>query len=261
LAADTALFLDRRSRAYVGGAVEFLLSPLHLDAFRDLAAAVRRGGTFLDDGGAVAPENPIWVKFARAMAPMMVVPAESLAGLVAVDAGRPLQVLDIAAGHGLYGLAFARRYPKAHIAAVDWPNVLEVASENARAAGVGDRYRMIPGSAFDVDVDGGADGYDLVLLTNLLHHFDAPTCERLMRKIHGALADGGRVATVEFVPNDDRVSPPIPATFALIMLGTTPGGDAYTFKELEAMFRNAGYSRSELHELPPTISRVVISYK
>ena len=47
----------------------------------------------------------------------------------------------------------------------------------------------------------------------------------------------------------------------IMMLGMTPSGDAYTFGELDQMFRNAGFSRSEMQDLPPTIERVVISYK
>jgi len=46
-----------------------------------------------------------------------------------------------------------------------------------------------------------------------------------------------------------------------MMLGMTPAGDAYTFAELENMFRNTGFARSEMFELPPTIQRVVVSYK
>jgi len=47
----------------------------------------------------------------------------------------------------------------------------------------------------------------------------------------------------------------------MMMLGSTPSGDAYTFSELERMCANAGFASSELHELPPTIQRVVISQK
>ena len=144
------------------------------------------------------------------------------------------------------------------VTAVDWSNVLEVAKENAEAAGVSDRYHTRPGSAFDVDY--GTD-YDIVLLTNFLHHFDVPTCESLLRKVRAALGDGGRAVTLEFVPNDDRVTPPQAAAFSMMMLGVTPSGDAYTFAELDQMFRNAGFARNELHELPPTIQRVVISHK
>jgi hypothetical protein len=258
LTPDAAAFLDRRSPGYMGGAIEFLLSPMLTDGFRDLATAVRRGGTVLSGQGVMEPDHPVWVKFARAMMPMMALPARQLPDLVPCDPGRELRVLDLAAGHGLFGIAFAQRYPRAEIVALDWPNVLEVARENAQGAGVGDRYRLLPGSAFEVDY---GSGYDLVLLTNFLHHFDVPTNEALLKKVHAALGESGRAVTLEFVPNEDRVSPPEAASFSLMMLGATRSGDAYTFSELDAMFRSAGFSRSELRALEPGIERVVVSFR
>jgi cyclopropane fatty-acyl-phospholipid synthase-like methyltransferase len=136
--------------------------------------------------------------------------------------------------------------------------VLEVAKENARAAGMAGRYRTLPGSAFDVDY---GSAYDIVLLTNILHHFDPPACERLLRKVHAALGEGGRAVTVEFVPNEDRVSPPEAAEFSLTMLANTPAGDAYTFSQFEKMFRNAGFRSSEQHPIPPAFFQVLISRK
>jgi predicted nicotinamide N-methyase len=257
LTPDSAMFLDQNSPAYMGTVIEFLLSPMLTDNFKDLTAAVKKGGSVSAEG-TIAPDHPLWIKFARAMAPMMALPSQLLAQLVDPNANEKLRILDIAAGHGLYGLAFAKRNSLAEVTAVDWSNVLNVAKENAQAAGVSDRYHTIPGSAFEVDYGAG---YDLVLLTNFLHHFDPKTCEALLRKVHGALAGDGRAVTLEFVPNPDRVSPPPAAAFSLTMLGGTPGGDAYTFAELETMFRNAGFAGSQLHELPPTNERVVISQK
>jgi hypothetical protein len=46
------------------------------------------------------------------MAPMMAMPAQLLADLVDPKADRKLKILDIAAGHGLYGLALRRRIRK-----------------------------------------------------------------------------------------------------------------------------------------------------
>ncbi len=258
LTADSATFLDRSSPAYLGAAVNFLLSPMLTDNFKDLAAAVRKGGTARTEEGTVAPEHPVWVEFARAMAPMMAGPADAIAGLVGAASGHPCQVLDIAAGHGLFGIAIARQNPNARIVALDWPNVLSVARENALAAGVAGRYTTIPGSAFEADF---GDGYDLALLTNFLHHFDAPTCEMLLRKVHASLGPGGRAVTLEFIPNEDRVSPPMVAAFSIMMLGSTPSGDAYTFSELDGMFRSAGFSRSEMHALPQSIEQVMISHR
>ena len=257
LTPDSAVFLDKGSPAYMGTVIEFMLSPMLTDHFKQLTAAVRKGGS-AGEVTPLEPEHPVWVKFARAMAPMMAMPSQLLAQLADPNPLRKLKVLDIAAGHGLYGLAFAKHNPQAEVTALDWPNVLEVAKENAQAAGVLDRYQIKPGSAFDVDY---GNDYDVILLTNFLHHFDPHTCEALLRKVHGALSEGGRAITLEFVPNDDRVTPPQAAAFSMMMLGSTPAGDAYTFAELDKMFRNAGFTRSELHELPPTIQRVVISHK
>lgn len=78
------------------------------------------------------------------------------------------KVLDIAAGHGMYGVTIAKHNPNAEIFAVDWPRVLDVAKENAQAAGVAARYHTLPGNAFEVEF--GKD-YDLALLTGFLHHF------------------------------------------------------------------------------------------
>ena len=256
LTPDSAMFLDRRSPAYMGTAERFLTSPSLLDSFTDMAGVVRKGGT-LGGNGTMEPEHPIWVEFARAMAPLVAMPAQLMAAILGASQGKPSKVLDIAAGHGTFGITIAKQNPNATIFAVDWPKVLDVATENAQKAGVAGRHHTIPGSAFDVDL---GTGYDIVLLTNFLHHFDPPTCEKLLRKIRAASVPGARVATLEFVPNEDRISPPTAAAFSLIMLASTEHGDAYTFAELDQMFKNAGFSRSELHELPPGPGRLVISY-
>ena len=258
LTPDSAMFLDRRSPSCITSTVAFLNSPMLTAGFQDLAAAVRKGGTVVGDHGTLAPEHPIWVEFARAMAPMMALPAELIADLLDARAGHRWKVLDIAAGHGMFGITLAKHNPNAEVVAVDWAPVLELARANARAAGVDGRHRTLPGSAFDVPF---GDSYDLVLLTNFLHHFDVPACENLLRKVHAALKPSGRTVTLEFIPNEDRVSPPIAAKFSMMMLGGTPSGDAYTFAEYERMFRNTGFASSELHPLPPTPQRVVISHK
>lgn len=128
--------------------------------------------------------------------------------------------------------------------------------ENAEKFSVGERHSLLPGDAFETEFGGP---YDLVLVTNFFHHFDPPTCETLMRKIRTALAAGGRCVTLDFVPDEDRVSPPMAAGFAMMMLGTTARGDAYTFAEYEAMFRNAGYVSSSRHSLHRSPGTVIVS--
>jgi len=256
---DTAFFLDNRSPAYLGLAFKFLLHPSQLAHFEHLGAAVRNGGSS-DPDSTLAPNDPIWIEFAKGMAPIMMPAAQTMAGMLAGElSARPsAKILDIAASHGLYGITVAQRLPKAHIYALDWANVLEVARENAAKQGLADRYHLLPGSAFDVDYGAG---FDAVLITNLLHHFDPSENEKMLKKAHAALNPGGQVLILEFVPNDDRVSPPVPAMFGLTMLGNTPKGDAYTLAEYAAMCRNAGLETPRLVPLEPMPQSLVVARK
>lgn len=255
LSATAAAFLDRASPGYLGSALNFIASPLMVERFTRLTDAVR-GGTALPEAGSLAPEHPMWVEFARSMAPIAGMTAQLLAGVLDIERAPACKVLDIAAGHGLFGITLAQRNAGVQLTALDWQNVLAVAEENARIAGVTPRFRTRAGSAFDVPFGGP---YDLVLLPNILHHFDPPACEQLLAKTRAALAPGGRAVIVEFIPDDDRSGPPDAVRFSLVMLAGTPGGDAYTFSEYQTMLRNAGFSRVTLHDLVPSPQRVVIA--
>ena len=96
-----------------------------------------------------------------------------------------------------------------------------------------------------------------MLLTNFLHHFDVPTCVGLLKKVRGALQPGGVSATLEFVPNEDRISPPMVAGFSLTMLISTAAGDAYTFRELAATHREAGFVEIQAHPVAHSPHTVV----
>jgi SAM-dependent methyltransferase len=248
----SATFLDPRSPASVASMAQFLTNPAMRAPFEHLAEIVRSGRTVLPGEGTVEPENPVWVQFATSMAPMMA-PLVGPLALTVMEPG-PMRVLDIAAGHGLFGIEIAKQNPEAHITGLDWAPVLGVAMENARKAGVADRYQMLAGSAFDVDFGGP---YDAVLLTNFLHHFDPPTCVGLLKKVRAALRPGGRAATLEFVPNEDRISPPMAAAFSMTMLVSTASGNAYTLRELNAMYEEAGFTGMTSQAIPMSPHTVV----
>ncbi|HVS57469.1 MAG TPA: methyltransferase, partial [Casimicrobiaceae bacterium] len=167
----------------------------------------------------------------------------------------PRKVLDVAAGHGVFGIAIGKAVPGARIVALDWRPVLEVALENARLAGLETRYDTIAGSAFGVE--WGSD-YDLVLIPNFLHHFDREGCVSILGRARRALAPGGAALVVEMVPNDDQVSPPFSAAFAFVMLATTPKGDAWTARELQEMGRSAGFGDSVVQPLPPSPQTMIV---
>ena len=253
---SSAAFLDPSSPSCLASMARFLALPEMRVTFDRLAEIVRTGKTVLPGEGSVEPENPIWVEFAQSMAPMMAPLAGPLGAIVLEGRNEPMRVLDIAAGHGLFGIEIAKQNPQARVTGLDWAPVLRVALDNAKKAGVQDRYDMLPGSAFEVEFDGP---YDRVLLTNFLHHFDFDTCVGLLKKVHRSLKPDGRVATLEFVPNEDRVSPPMPAAFSMTMLASTVGGDAYTFIELADMHSRAGFKDVTKHPVPMSPHTIVMA--
>ena len=247
LAEDAALFLVQHSPAYIGNMTDFILSPQQKRGFDDLTNAVRKGGSTVEENSSLDPDSPMWAIFARSMTGMMMPSAQKMASELGYDKDAPIKVLDIAAGHGMFGITVAQHYPNAEIHAVDWPIVLTVAEENAEKFGVAERFHKIEGSAFDLDL---GTGFDVVLVTNFLHHFDIPTCETFLKRVNNAVSDDGQVLTLEFIPNDDRVSPPGEALFSLVMLAATPAGDAYTLAEITGMLISAGFSHNEHRPMP-----------
>ena len=258
LTPESAAFLNRRSPAYLGTISNFLLNDRIIQNFANLTQVVKHGGSVVGNGDNEKPNDDFWVPFAKNMAPLTFPSRTFIARFTEMPAGRPAKILDIAAGHGMYGIQMAMENPNAQVTALDWPPVLEVAKENAKAAGVSSRFTTRPGSAFTTDF--GQD-YDYILFTNFFHHFDPPTCEQLMRKAHAALKPGGKSITLDFIPNEDRISPHTSAMFSIIMLATTDNGDAYTFAEYQQMFRNAGFKTTTLHPVEGMPQQVLASVK
>jgi SAM-dependent methyltransferase len=248
------IFLDESSPFAMGSIVDFVAAPEMLELFlKDPPSYVRHGGSIGQAN--LAPDHPIWARFAQAMVPLASTTAKRVAEYVAAMPDPPRSVLDVAAGHGLYGIEVAKVLPNARVTAADWPSVLAVAQANAEAAGIEDRFHLLAGSA--LDLEWGQD-FDLVLLPNFLHHFDEDTCVSLLRKVKRSLTVGREALSVDFVPNEDRISPPLPAMFAFWMLASTPGGDAYTASELDQMARKAGFGAARIRPLRPTPESLII---
>jgi predicted O-methyltransferase YrrM len=259
-APDAAAYLDRRSPAFIGDALDFAASDTILKAvLSDPVAVVRTGGTILGEADQfVAPDQTDWTTYARAVAPMMARSAGLLAELIASRGGEIRRILEIAAGPGQNGIALARRLPDARVTALDWPSVLDVAAENARAAGIDGRWEALPGSALEVEFAGP---YDVVLVVRFVHLLAPEQQEILLRRLHAALAPGGRLVSLEIFLNEDRASPPFAAVMSFNVLATTPSGQVPTVAELEARFRAAGFDHIEWHDLPGSDERVVIGWK
>ncbi|MBF0544474.1 MAG: methyltransferase type 12 [Candidatus Riflebacteria bacterium] len=258
LTPSSAMFLNQEFPTYVGGELRFLNSQTLMGAFKHLAEAVRVGETVLPDDGVITECHPIWEEFALSMVPMMQRPANLIAKLLQFDTEGKIKVLDLAARHGIFGITLARHYPNVEVVAMDWPNVLSITTDNAIKMGVSNRFSTIPGNPFDEDF---GVGYDLVILADYLHQFDILACEKLLKKVNAALVKDGRVVIIDFVVNEDRISPPAQAKLNLSLLASTPNGDIHTIWEFEKMLKNSNFHRTESNSLPPGLYQMILSYK
>ena len=120
----------------MGAAAGFLALPEVMNLYQDLATIVRAGTSLKGEQSTAEPDSSKWVEFARSMSNLQRMPAVAVAETLSASAGEKWKVLDVAAGHGMYGVMIAKQNPNAEIFALDWPGVLKVANENAKAAGV-----------------------------------------------------------------------------------------------------------------------------
>jgi 2-polyprenyl-3-methyl-5-hydroxy-6-metoxy-1,4-benzoquinol methylase len=248
----SAVFLDSRSPASMAPTLPFLMNQKILAASAGLTETIRQGRTVLPTPLA-GEEVAEWVTFARSMQPMMAAAAEFIADHV-MSNGSPKKVLDVAASHGLFGMAVKRRAPGCELVVQDFPSVLEVTQENARAAGMA--VTPLPGSAFTIDLGAG---YDAVLVTNLFHHFSPEDNIVLMKRFHAALRPGGQMLVLEMVPNEDRITPPAAASFSLMMLGNTAAGDAFTMAEYSQMLDASGFGARQVMDVPMSPQQLVVA--
>ena len=240
----TEQFLVRGKPTYMGDLIQLFGGAMMWNGTHKLADAVKHGGTVMPEH-AETPRHAFWEMFARSTAAMAGPAAAALDGaLTPWRAGRAkIRVLDIAAGSGFYGFTMAK-HPNVQLTSLDWPNVLDETKQWAKRLEVDpSRVSYIAGNLFEVDFQGP---YDLVLMSHIYHHFDAPTCESLTKKVGQALAPGGRVAVHDFL-YDPELKNPMGALFAITMLMWSRHGETYSVADYNRWFEAAGLKPAGAH--------------
>ena len=244
LPAVTEQFLVPGKPTYMGELANLFCGDALWNSFSRLTDAVKNDGTVMHEH-AETPRYHFWEMFARSTAAMAAPAAQVLDGHLAdFFAKRPkARVLDVAAGSGFYGFTLAKR-PNVELNVLDWPNVLVETRDWAKKLQVdASRVKYIEGNLFEVDWQGP---YDVIVMSHIFHHFDAPTCEGLMKKAAAALAPGGRIAIQEFV-YDAELKNPVAALFSITMLTTTHHGEAFSAADYSRWFEAAGLRSAGMH--------------
>ncbi|MDA8169954.1 MAG: methyltransferase [Nitrospiraceae bacterium] len=143
--------------------------------------------------------------------------------------------LDLGGGPGTYALEMERQ-GVADVALFDMPDTIKIAGKHLRKLGA-KGIRFIKGDFHRDDIGGG---YDLVLMSNILHSNSPEDCRMLLKKAAASLNAGGRAVIHEFYLGEDHATPLSSALFSINMLVNTPGGRCYSFSEYKSFMRAAG---------------------
>jgi hypothetical protein len=125
------------------------------------------------------------------------------------------------------------------VTAVDWPGVIPVTRNTVTRFGLADRFTF---SAGDLQQADFGTGHNVATLGHILHSEGVERSQALLNKTFHSLAPGGTIAIAEFLVNNDRTGPMNGLTFALNMIVNTDCGDTFSFEEISAWLRDAGFS-------------------
>jgi len=158
----------------------------------------------------------------------------------ACDFGAYSRLLDVGGGSGAYPIELCRHYPDLRAAVYDLPHVCRIADGKIQAAGLSERISTVPGDFFAESALPA--GYDVILLSMILHDWDEATNRVLLGKCHAALPPGGMIVVSELLLNTERTGPPEAALMGMNMLVETVGGRNYSDAEYAAWLTDSGFT-------------------
>lgn len=246
LTLESRNFLVTRSPAFHGAFFRHTVEQL-LPKWMQLREVVRTGKPAMSVN-AHGDGSAFFADFVESLFPLSY-PAAKVLGLQLglAETASPASVLDLAAGSGVWGIALAQFSEKIRVVAVDWPEVLKVTRKVAGQQGVGDRLTGVAGDLLEVDF---GRGHRVATLGHILHSEGVERSRRLLRKTFEALAPGGTIAIMEFLPNNERTGPPQALIFGVNMLVNTEQGDVFTFAEIRGWLEEAGFVNARLLDVP-----------
>jgi predicted O-methyltransferase YrrM len=178
--------------------------------------------------------------------------------VAAVNPGSSKALLDVGGASGTYTIAFLQAVPEMKATLFDKSEVIGMARERLSRAGVLHRVTLVAGDFYQDELP---QGHDLAFVSAIIHQNSLEQNLDLYHKVFRSLNRGGRMIIRDHVMENDRIHPKEGAIFAVNMLLGTPGGNTYTFREIEAGLSRAGFTGIRLLKKGEHMDALVEAFK
>jgi 2-polyprenyl-3-methyl-5-hydroxy-6-metoxy-1,4-benzoquinol methylase len=174
--------------------------------------------------------------------------------------GRPVHILDVGAGSGIWSLAMAQRHAETRVTALDFPNVLQAFRIQAEHTGLSDRIGLLPGNFHCVTIP--EDRFDRIVLANVVHLEPAEQAAALIGRVTTALLPGGDLVIIDMLGDGTPAGERARAIYGLHLALRTREGKVHPLSDLQAWVREAGLITGDVIELgTPRGMGVLVAHK
>jgi SAM-dependent methyltransferase len=189
------------------------------------------------DVHATLTDRSSWERYQRGMRALASISAEEVAKRLPLPANATT-MLDIGGSHGYYAVCACRQHPGLRATILDLPQAIEHAAPILAREGMGDRVSHRAGNALSNDL--GSDAWDVVFLSQLVHHFTDEQNRELVSRIARALKPGGLCVLLDTLrPSSPESAGGIGAVFDLYFSATSHSG-TWPIETMQAWQRDAG---------------------
>ncbi|MFQ5588843.1 MAG: class I SAM-dependent methyltransferase [Nitrospiria bacterium] len=228
-------FLVKGAKKFQGGIVGMFDS--WYGAWGDLYDAVVQGKPVVDkphDQGPEALRNYIYGMHHRALGQGNLLAKD-------IDFSDRKHLLDVAGGPGTFDVMFCKKNKGLSATVLDLPQTLEITTEIVTSFGLEKRINRRPGN-YLTDASFGK-GYDAVLLSSMFNQESPKVIGKILKKSFNALDPGGLILVQDQMLNRQKTGPALSALIGVNQLIHTPGGAAYSEKEVSEWMRATGFKK------------------
>jgi hypothetical protein len=242
----TSIFLDRAKPTYMGGILEMANNRLYR-FWGDLEEGLLTGRPqneskhgnmhFFEE----LYKNPEWLReFMDAMSGFQ---AGNFMALVnSFDFSKYKTIADLGGADGFLCCMIASHHPGVTCTTYDLPAVKPVADERIATSKL---QNCVKAAIIDIDKAVAFPSADVITMGNILHGYNEESKQQVIRKVYGALNDGGVFIAIENVIDNERRKNALGLMMSLNMLIENGDGFDYTYEDFEGWAKAAGFRKIE----------------